>query len=378
MGKENTPLSRREFLQASLLGLYGFAKEQRETGPLTDLPVFHTNNTSVRIEPLSRGGQRIDVSLPENQMFTPEWIRLSDTPLDILTPIYPEPGLQVPDAQGTIPWVCDIPHVTGLQPVLMKAVVGYGEQGRGMDRLLGTLEGKFFSDIISTYAFTDRQRIYPSKIYNILTALSLISQWQIDNGPLSPGREYSYLEMSGAAYRNAEQFLTGGYLDAGGICASVTTMSKAVFIASARGYTRELMRFMHEVRLRYGENPYDSGITKENSDATVEWVRGQPDLYHYNKDFKFELLPGCPPLWFSFSANLVLDDEPIYSEAAARHRIQPADARFTFNISLARERPDYETQISRFLNLRSQYETFHIFNDGFLGGRTADGVVIRP
>ena len=373
---ENEKLSRRDFLKVGSLGAAAFlglpAKTERLEArePLTDLPKFVTKNTPVYIETLTRGGYSIDHTQPGGALYAPEWVRLDNIPLDILPPIRPDRALEVPGALGPVAWVADVPHATGIYPPLMHVVVGFSRDESKIEILTGNLTRKN-EDIVATYAFSDRTRIYPSKIYNILTALACISEWQQENGPLTPGNVYSYLEMSGVVRRNADRFLIGGYLDAGGICASVTTMSKCIFITSAMGLTGEIAREPHRPELQYGENPLDRAITRLNSDATVAW-------YPSNYDYRFRLLEGAPPLYFSFSADLVLNDEPSNPNSPARHRSWPSDARLTFTVSFTKTLPDYVAEQESLLALRQQYEDFHQFNDGFLGGRTPDGVTVRP
>ena len=369
-------ISRRQFLD--IVGRYAgggvllVTERGKETEPLTDLPILYTKDTPIHIENLTRGGRRVDHTIPGNEKYAPEWIKVSNLPFDILTPIRPEPDLEVPEEYkplGSIPWVADIPHVIGLQPTLMKAVVGYS------DYPFFPRYSSYFSfdkekNTVATHAFTDRLRIYPSKIYNILTVLSEISQWQKENGPLMPEETYSYLEMSGAADRKRDQYLIGGSLEAGGICATVTDMSKTVYLASWLGYTKDVMRFLHNPKIQYSENPLDPGITKANSDATVSWVLGQPASYKYNGDYKFKVQEHSPPLYFSFNAHLVLDNEPINPAHPARHRIQPADARITFTVSLVKSEPKFDEEIKKMLSLREKYAEFHNFEDGFKGGFT--------
>jgi len=350
------------------------AEGGKETPPLTDLPRLYTQDTPIFIENLTRGGRHVDATIPGNEMYAPDWMRISNMPFDILTPIRPEPSLKVPkefSPLGPIPWVADIPHVTGLQPTLLKAVVGYSDSSEKIQRFVGSIQThNELSPIVSTHAFTDRLRIYPSKIYNILTALSEISAWQKENGPLMPGQTYSYLEMSGAPDRNRAKYLIGGHLEAGGICATVTDMSKTVYLASSLGFTQEVMRFLHEPNIQYSENPQDPGITKANSDATVSWVLGRPDDYPHNGDYRFKIVEGSSPLYFSFRADTLLNSEPINPKHPARHRVQPADARIAFTISLTKIKPGFDEEIGRFLSLRDKYAAFHNFNDGLEGGFT--------
>ncbi|HJX59070.1 MAG TPA: hypothetical protein VJ481_00735 [Patescibacteria group bacterium] len=371
---EKERLSRRDFLKVAGTAAFSMvlpsAKEVETREPLTDLPKFITQDTPVYIETLTRGGSLIDSTLPGNSYYYPEWVHFNGLPLDILTPIRPERGYEVPGALGPVAWVADVPHATGIYPPLMHVVVGFSQDESRMEIMNGSLRRKN-EDIVATYAFSDRSRIYPSKIYNILTALTCISEWQQENGPLTPGSVYSYLDMSGVIHRNAERFLIGGYVDAGGVCASVTTMSKCVFLASAMGLTEEVARVTHSPNLQYGENPLDRAITRANSDATVEW-------YPLHSDYRFRVLPGSPPLYFSFSADLVLNEEPVNPASPARHRSWPSDARLTFTISLRKTLPDYAKERESLNLLRNQYAEFHNFDDGFLGGRTPDGVIVRP
>ena len=369
-------INRRQFLQVAGRSLAAIplisAEGGKETAPLTDLPILHTQNTPIFIENLTRGGRQVDATIPGNEMYSPEWMRISNMPFDILTPIRPEPNLEVPaelEPQGSIPWVADIPHVIGLQPTLLKAVVGYSDSPEKIQRFIGRIQAKNkASSIISTHAFTDRLRIYPSKIYNILTVLSEIAAWQKENGPFMPGQTYSYLEMSGAPDRNRAKYLIGGHLEAGGICATVTDMSKTIYLASSLGFTQEVMRFLHEPNIQYSENPQDPGITKANSDATVSWVLDRPANYPSNGDYKFKLVEGSPSLYFSFRADTVLNEIPINPKHPARHRVQPADARIMFTISLTKIKPGFDEEIERLLSLREEYSAFHNFNDGFKGG----------
>jgi len=345
---------------------------QGQERPLDSLPVFWTRDAPVLIEQLTRGGNPIgEAVFSVNEQFAPVWTVLSEVPLDILPPIHPEPGLQVPSEfrpMGPVPWVADVPHVTGLQPTLMKVVVGYGDYGQPPSHWNGVLMGKPAAGIVATYAFTDRTRIYPSKIYNILTALAELSRWQEENGPLVPGETYSYLEMTGIVDRNAGEFLTGGFLLAGGVCASVSTLSKTIFLAESLGYTDVVMRFRHEPDIQYAENPLDPAITKLNSDATVGFVLGHPADYFENADYRFRVAESSPPLYLSFGAAVIPDEDPIDPAAPSRHRRQPADARLVFTISLVTTPPDFAAEQAQLLALRNRYADFHNFDDDFVGG----------
>jgi hypothetical protein len=191
-----------------------------------------------------------------------------------------------------------------------------------------------------------------------------------DNGPMSPGKVYSYLEMAGPALRNKDEYITSGILDAGGICASVSTTSKVNFIASHLGFIENVMRDLHDPNLQYAENPFDPAITKANSDATVGFVPGRPDTYKDNSDYKYKLTPQSPNLYLTYKAQLQLDGEPLGAGYPSRHVIQPADARLTFTATLTKSRPDYTKDIRELLALREEYARFHNFEDGLRGSLT--------
>lgn len=379
----NKEISRRAFIK-TVAGLTGgivaelalpkmLVEASTEKEVLTNLPVLYTHNTPVHIEHLTRTGNPIDTSSIANSKYAPDWITISGMPLDILTPIRPESSKGIPNALGPIAWVTDIPHVTGLQPPVLKAVVAYGGPDYHPISINGSLYGKEQTDIVSTYAYSDKIRIYPAKIYNLLTAFASISEWQSQNGPLMPGKTYSYLEMSGVTKRNYDRYINlNKYLDAAGVCASVSTLSKAIFIAEAKGLTSIVQRFLHKPEHRYSENSLDPAITKLNSDATVEWVLGSEETYMWNSDFKFKIEPHSSPLYLSFGAHLKLDNDPINPKHPARHKMQPADARLTFTVSLVKNKPDYDKEISSLLSLRKEYSNFHNFADEFLPGFKED------
>lgn len=376
----NKEISRRDFIKtvaglgialgAELALPKKLVEASKEKEALTNLPVFYTHNTPIYIKHLTVTGNPIDTSSTRNSKFAPDWINVSGMPLDILTPIRSEKSDGIPGALGPFAWVADIPHVTGLQPPVLKAVIAYGGHCAYPSHINGYLFGKEQSNMISTYAYTDKIKVYPAKIYNILTALSSISEWQSKNGPFMPDKTYSYLEMTGVTKRNSDQYINlKNYLNAAGICASVSTMSKTLFLAETKGLVSITKRKIHDnPDWRYAENSLDSAITKLNSDATVSWVPGSEGTYMYNGDLKFKVEPHSPPLHFSFGAHLKFDDEPINLKHPARHKKQPADARLTFTVSLVKEKPDYDKEIDSLLALRKIYSNFHNFADEFLPG----------
>jgi hypothetical protein len=371
MTADNQPshISRRDFLRtaAAATGAYlpdWILKLPEGEQPLNRLPVFRTQNTPMHIEHLTRGGQRMDTTQPGYEMYASDLVTVSGIPFDIKGPLYIDKNLSV---DGNIAWVADLPHVTGLHPIIPRLIIGWGDE-KQIQRSNGHIEWKSEKDTVSTYAFSDKLRIYPSKIYNILTALACIAQWQIDNGPMTAANTYSYLIMSGAPDRNKDQYLKGGQLDAGGICASVSTMSKCLFIAQSLGNLEITKRTLHKPTIQYAENHGDPAITKANSDATVGWGVGKPADNPYNADLQWRLAQKSPKLYLSFSASIKMDDKPVDANIPRRHTVQPADARLTFGINLQTKMPDHEMEINLLHSIRDRYAKFHNFNDGREGG----------
>lgn len=367
-------LSRRDFIKLSGAATAGLMSPSwlKEAGenvePLTNLPIFYTKNTPVHLEFLTLGGNRIDSTLSANADYKPTWVTLSDMPISIIPPIKPDRSLTPPNAVGAIAWVADAPHITARYPTLTKVVVGYSDLFDHYPRLqtTGSLMRKEWFGIKSTYLFTDKQNIYPAKIYNILTALASISEWQKDNGGLKPGETYSYLEMSGVTKRNADRYINlRGFLDAAGVCASVSTISKTVLLASAQGLATVIARREHD-HFKYSANPLDPGITIENSDATVEWIPGSDELYLYNTDYRFKISEDSPPLYLEFKVQVDQDENTINPNHPGRHKIHPADARLTFTVTLTENQPSFDEQISNIYTARKSYADFHNFEDGFL------------
>lgn len=364
--KEKYNINRKDFLKLTVLTFlmpYFQKLEQKgelETPPMTNLPILFAQNTPLFIEHLTRGYREINFEYEENELFHPNWITASDMPIDILPNTFrPEPDLQVPGLKSDyLPWLVSLPHITGLQPIRVSALLCIQKRD-GSSHLLPkpglTIKAKSKSDIVATHAFTDRIRIYPNKIYNILTALLTIREWQEQNGPLLPGNTYSYLEMSGAPRRNKDRFIVGGSYEAGGICASVTTLSKTVLILNTLGYSEYVARSPHEPEIQYAENLLEPGITKINSDATVGWSVGSPDLYEHNKDFRFRLLPDSPPLYLSFGAHLDTSETIDFSGKWPRRSIYRDGTRLTFTVSFYRKKPQDSEAISKIIQLQKEY-----------------------
>ncbi|HJX59639.1 MAG TPA: twin-arginine translocation signal domain-containing protein, partial [Patescibacteria group bacterium] len=292
-------LSRRDFLKFSALSLGALSlpdisTETAETiSPLADLPLLWTQETPLKVEYLySWGGRR---NIPA------DWRMVSGVPLDIFTPIRPvhHSNLENFTLETHYPyaWVAPLPHLTG-SPAQWEAIVGWGVQ----DSILvynGQLVGKQ-GDLISSYAYAEQRDVYPNKIWNVLTALIGISNFVKNNGPLLPGNNYSMLQMSNLIedldvrhiYRNG--FLSPG----GGVCSVASTLSKSVFIASARGYTEEVERTRHDPIYQYWTPPLEPGITKWNSDATVAYYRRNAQPFDEdNLDYIFKIREDSCPLY---------------------------------------------------------------------------------
>ena len=364
-------ISRRDFLKTSALALsVPFIprsltdKEALPPEPLTELPILYTSKTPLCIEHQSSYGTLIDYTIPGYEKYTPETIEVSGVPLDILPPIAPEPDLKIANPQGEVAWTAYLPHITYGRPSRIKAIVGWGDRN-SIHQFNGSLYGKR-DNFVSSYAFSDRLAIYPSKIYNDLTALALIALWHRDNDPFLPGKTYSYLEITKVVEKVFDDFVLGQAFWAGGICATASTISKCVFLAEKRGLTEIKERYLHQPEFQYAENPFDPGVTKKNSDATVAFLMNRPANYRYNSDFKFSLTPDSPPLFFSLAAQVYPSDNPAPLTDIRRHTRAPADARLIFSVNLVSRDPNfYENQALKLMAIRDRYAAFHGFDDLF-------------
>lgn len=346
-------LSRREFL--SLSGTMGAAFviskiEGVEIIPpsLTNLPVLTTHKTPLKINFL------VDSLTPKD--VAPEWVVVDDVVLDILPPIYPvhhlELGIEHP-YDFDYAWVARLPHITG-SPTEVTAIVAWGDRFL-YKRFNGSLRSKH-GNIVSTYAYTERQRTYSSKIWNDLTIFAAFARWQKEHGPIKPGEIFSFIEMAELRTRLKKDYKMGIASLGGGICAAASTLGKSIFLSSAKGYTEILQRHIHPPYYQYWASPLDPGMTKRNSDATV-YVEFDPMLRHKDIDFVFKVKEDSPsPVYLSFAAHLDCDDEP----KAGRDRNYGADARFTFSVTVKTSPPIIDEEAS-LLALRDEYADFHQF-----------------
>jgi len=168
-----------------------------------------------------------------------------------------------------------------------------------------------------------------------------------------PGEEFSYFKMTNVIERVYEDYKQSSVYWAGGICATSTAISKAVFLAGAKGYTQELRRTRHLPHLEYWVSPLDPGITKANSDASVLFRLESEIDDRRNVDYRFKVREDSVPIYFSFNAHLDYDKEPNKSDF-----YPPADARFTFTVTLQKEAPQ-EDQEEALLAMREEYSEFH-------------------
>ncbi len=340
-------MSRRDALKLSVVFGSAMLVRQKEgfeltPQPLTDLPVFFTYNTPIMID------------FPNSSVS--EWITLNNVPLDILPPIYPihyktlgvEPFLDMQYA-----WMAKLPHITG-SPAEVSAIVAWGDE-TFYRYFNGSLRGKK-GEYISTYAYTEKQYTYATKIWNDLTAYAAIAKWQKEHGPILPGETFSFLDMTNIRKRLREDYKMGLQFMGGGICATASTLSKSIVLSSARGYTEILKKHLHHPDLQYWASPLDPGITKANSDATV-YFETDPLLKYKDADFIFKVKENSlSPIYLSFSASLFFDNEPI----PRRDRYYGADARLTFS-STVRTTPPVIDEEAFLLDLRKEYTNFHQF-----------------
>ena len=340
-------LSRRDALKLS--AIFGTAllaprmeKMKSTPRPLTNLPVLYTYNVPIKIDFLNS-----DIS---------ELAVLNDVAIDILPPIYPihhttlgiEPFLDMQYA-----WATKLPHITG-SPSEITAVVGWGDEGL-YRHINGSLKGKN-KENISTYAYTEKKYTYANKIWNDLTAYAAIAKWQKEHGPILPGETFSFIEMTDIRKRLKKDYKMGIQFMGGGICATVSTLSKSIVLSSSRGYTEILKKYLHHPDFQYWASPLDPGITKENSDATV-YFELDSILKYKDADFVFKVKEYSPsPIYLSFSANLFYDNEPM----PKRDRRNGADARITFSATVKTTPPAIDEE-AFLINLRQEYADFHQF-----------------
>lgn len=348
-------ISRREFLKLSGITMASaFAPksdfgENGETEPLTGLPLLYTQDTPIQITFLKPDGTI-------NRFAEKEWLKLSDTPVDILPPITPihhsslgiEPQYGFPYA-----WTTKLPHVTG-SPTELLAVVAWGDSAL-YRQFNGSLSGKN-GEIVSTYLYTEKANTYANKIWNDLTSYAAIARWQKNHGPLMPGEEFSFIKETELRDRIFKDYKRGLQLWAGGICATASTLSKAIFLASNRGYTDILRRSLHIPSLQYWASPLDPGVTKENSDATI-YFQDDPLRWWEDADLTFRVREDAPSsIYLSFAAQLSLDEKPLTGKDISLG----ADARCTFSASVKKTPPRIDEE-EALLSLRAKYSEFHQF-----------------
>lgn len=310
--------------------------------PLTNLPILFTRNVPIKID------------FPNSSIS--EWATVNSVPLDILPPIYPihhktlgiEPFLGMQYA-----WMAKLPHITG-SPAEITAVVGWGDEAL-YRHFNGSLRGKL-REYISTYAYTEKQYTYATKIWNDLTSYAAIAKWQKEHGPILPGETFSFLNMTNIRERLKKDYKMGIQFMGGGICATASTLSKSIVLSSTRGYTEILKKHLHHPDFQYWASPLDPGITKANSDATV-YFETDPLLSYKDADFVFKVKEDSPsPIYLSFSASIFFNNEPM----PKRDRYYGADARLTFSATVQTIPPTIDEE-AFLLSLRQEYADFHQF-----------------
>jgi hypothetical protein len=343
----------------------------RDSLPLW-LPVIETFDNYMHIEALTRGHNKIIIWPETNPAFAPELVKVTNMPFEILTNF--SPALYLPPYEGKTPWVAYLPHITGWCPANVTVVVGYGtEENMEVNCLPSIQEKKDCSDILATFAYTERAKIYPDKTYNIPTAMISILEWQIKNGPLVPGKEYSYLKMTGVTDVNRFKYLNPG-LEAGGICALASTLCKTLYVAQGQDLAKISARRVHTPDFQYAENWMDPAIKIDNTDATVGWVPETPVTNPSNTDLKFYVSVVS---YLSFHATIFYNEKPVDKTNPSRHKISTGDTRLIFSATLQRTDPLSQTHPETGLNtltqlekVRKDYAAFHDFDDGFIGGFT--------
>jgi len=330
------------------------AEAQEVSPPMTELPILFTNGTPVKVLYLNAEGT--------HRSWRPiDWRGMTGVPLDIFPPLARVRASELEGYNGDAPypiaWVSQLPHITG-SPAEWSTIVGWGDLS-SIKEYNGQIRGKK-DGIISTYCYAEQRSLYANKIWNILTALEGIAHWMKDNGPLLPGRDYSMLEMSGLieGIEVGHIYRMGRTSMGGGVCSVASTLSKSVFIASARGYTEEVIRALHAPEYRYWAPSIEPGITIDNSDATVMYFEGHTNPFDPdNVDYRFRLKPDSPPLYLSPRAHLAFDSEPSWDDIRST-----AEARIAFSITLQTFEPRGDEELA-LANLRQRYANFHHFRE---------------
>ncbi len=358
---EQSKITRRDFLKLAA-GLFALpitgpadkalflgAEMSQTPSPLTDLLVLRTDNTPFEIVYLDRFGQP-DYDIPAEHKTLNDI--LIDVPLTHLKRQLPlikkDIILDSPKPEVKLP----LPHMTGT-PQDFYITLDWDTLVRGNGKY-GMLLDKKSSDIISTYAYSDRNGISPNKLWNVLTGLSAIVRWQKENGPMKEGYIYSFLSSTGITKR--------AYLDyqpnisyAGGVCAIVSVLSKARFLAGECGAAEEVYRALHKPAVQYWANPLDPGITKANSDASTSFEIGSEPSNPINVDYRFRTLDE--PIYLSVKAFCEHDEKPTRA-----HQDKPSDARLSFSITFQRMPPDND-EYERLRKTLDDYAHFHGYGD---------------
>jgi hypothetical protein len=248
-------VSRREFLQLGVMagfsGLTGF-KEMEVKDP--------------RVEAMMKGLERERFLanqtefVLEKQNGETETVILNNVDFS-LTQIKSEQVGETQRFWGGV-WNLTGDNVTAWVPIL-----DFYPQKRGWQYQLNALPARSREQSIEpdrayySYALLAKETIYDNKVFNILKALNDF-RFNALNG-FGPGERVSYLDLTQLGEHLKEigyylpGYIVGGVADAGGVCASVSTMGKGAYLAEKAGIIKKIERIPHAPGYGYLINPFD-------------------------------------------------------------------------------------------------------------------------
>jgi hypothetical protein len=243
------------------------------------------------------------------------------------------------------------------------AIVMAGRDSSGEERNF-TRESESTESSIAYVTLSDS--IYPNKVYNTFNALLNISRYQDENGILTTGREYSYLEMIGLLDPNQRYGYLTGLMSSGaesrggGVCAMATGISSLVH----QDPTNQIESQWHHPT-RYFQGPFS--MSPYVVDATVQEVVGGQSY-----DFIWSL---SRDRYLRIDTYITPSGVP-YSETEADGIGGPSDVNAVFVLSFTDEYPEGQTErIEAMMNEYAQFrnsqhtgaftEYFESFNYSF-------------
>lgn len=207
-----------------------------------------------------------------------------------------------------------------------------------------TRESESTENAVAYVALSDS--IYPNKVYNTFNALLNISQYQDQNGILTAGREYSYLEMIGLLDPNRRyDYLTGlmsfgAESRGGGVCAMATGISSLVH----QDPTNQIESQWHHP-VRYFQGPFS--MSPYVVDATVQEVTGGQSydfIWSLSQDRYLRIDTYLTPSGVTFA------------ETEADGIGGPSDVNAVFVLSFTDEYPEGQTE--RLQSMMKEYVKF--------------------